>query len=141
MNVDDLFAEIAPARVLQIKPVHYAEGVLTLAAPLEPNLNDKGTGFAGSMASLLMLSAWGVITLRLREAGINAEVMVVESDLKFVRPAQAGLTAEAHVNPSALKQIRSDLESRGRSRVRIEARLLSGGDECAAMNASYAIIT
>lgn len=65
MNIYDLFAEIAPPRALQIKPEHYAEGVLTLAASLEPNLNDKGPGFAGSIASLLMLSAWGTIALRL----------------------------------------------------------------------------
>ena len=49
---DRLFDDIAPAHVLGIKWSNYSNGQLTLTAPLDLNLNDKGTAFAGSLSCL-----------------------------------------------------------------------------------------
>ena len=36
---------------------------LALTAPLEPNVNDKGTAFGGSMAAIAALTGWTMTTL------------------------------------------------------------------------------
>ena len=134
-----LFEDIAPAQALGIVVSNYGNGRIELTAPLAPNLNDKGTAFAGSVSSMLTLAGWAIITLRLSEAGIDADVMVVKSETDFSAPAQSGLKAEARLPDADVPQILSDLENRKRSRVCIRPRLSSGKTLCASMTAHYAV--
>ncbi|VGO20604.1 YiiD C-terminal domain-containing protein [Pontiella sulfatireligans] len=136
-QLENLFKDIAPAQALQIKPTHYANGKLELTAPLKPNLNDKGTGFAGSISSMLVLAGWAVITIGLKEADLDAEVMVVKSETEYSGPVQSELKAEASVSPSEMARVSQELEKRGRSRLTVQSRM--GTSAC--MTASYAIIS
>jgi len=75
--------------------VEYADpNRLALTAPLEPNLNDKGTAFGGSMAAIAALTGWALTTLALREHGEIAEIVIVDSRLKFLRPVREAIVAE-----------------------------------------------
>ncbi len=143
MNAEELkhlFHDIAPAQALQIRPVDYAGGRLVLAAPLAPNLNDKGTGFAGSISSILALAGWGAITLLLRDAGVDGDVLLVKSEIDYLKPVQSGLRAEAEIPAAERERVLADLRERRRSRVCIQARLSSDETECATMTAHYALI-
>ncbi|TFG38857.1 MAG: thioesterase, partial [Candidatus Aminicenantes bacterium] len=42
---------------------------LIFSAPLAPNINHKGTAFAGSLNATATLAGWGTIWLLLREHG------------------------------------------------------------------------
>jgi thioesterase domain-containing protein len=76
MSVDALTSSLAalqdvldcmPAvRAMQIQLDGYADGVLRITAPLAANVNDKGNAFGGSLASVLTLSGWALVSLRLR---------------------------------------------------------------------------
>ena len=55
-----LTARIAPARALGVTVA--ATEPVTISAPLEGNLNDKGTGFAGSLFSVAALAGWALVT-------------------------------------------------------------------------------
>lgn len=107
---------------------------------MEPNRNDKGTAFAGSIASMLALAGWAAITLSLREAGIEAEVMIVKSEMEYVAAANTALFAEAAVPEEETARIVQELNGRGRSRIALQAHLHSGATGCASMSASYAVI-
>ena len=75
MSVDALTSSLAalqdvldcmPAvRAMQIRLDGYADGVLRITAPLAANVNDKGNAFGGSLASVLTLSGWALVSLRL----------------------------------------------------------------------------
>jgi thioesterase domain-containing protein len=138
-TLENLFREIVPAQALQIKPAHYADGQLTLTAPLAPNRNDKGTGFAGSIASMLMLAGWGTITLRLQEAGVDADVMVVKSEIEYSCAARAELKSTAELKPADATRLLEELQKKQRSRIPIEARLFSDDRLCATLTAHYAV--
>ncbi len=135
-----LLHSIVPARKLGIQVTDWSDGQVTLAAPLERNLNDKGTAFAGSIASMLSLAGWAAITLALREAGMEAEVMIVKSEIDYTAAVRSCLFAEAAVSSREAERVIQELNERGRSRISLEARLHSDGTDCARMSGSYALI-
>ena len=138
--ISTLFEDIAPARAMGIQVNGFENGRIELVAPIGLNINDKGTAFAGSIASLLTLAGWGAITLRLKEAGVEADVMVVKSETSYPSAARSALFAEAAVSEAERARVFQELEESGRSRIEVKSALHSDGIECAAMTASFAII-
>ena len=68
-----------PVAAIGIDVVGYDGERLRMRAPLAINVNDKGTAFGGSMTSLMTLAGWGLVTLRLQQAGRVADVFVADS--------------------------------------------------------------
>ncbi|MCK4565641.1 MAG: YiiD C-terminal domain-containing protein, partial [Verrucomicrobia bacterium] len=117
----------------------YSNGCLELTAPLQPNINDKGTAFAGSISSLLVLAGWGVVTLRLQEAGIRADVAVSRSETDYKRPIRSDMRSIADVSNGQIDQLILDLTENQRGRIKIQSRLFSQGKRCADMSAHYVV--
>lgn len=113
---------------------------VALTAPLEPNRNDKGTGFAGSIDALLDLAGWSAITLALRDAGIGADVMIVKSETEYRAAVRGDMKACASISSTDRDQMIDDLMERGRSKIHIVVRVESENKKCAAMTAHYAIL-
>ena len=119
------YQAMPPVAAMQIRATAFDGDRLQLHAPLDANVNDKGCAFGGSMASAMTLAGWGLLTLRLEEAGIAAEVYVADSQLRYLRPLYADLLAEAWLAPdsdwdAALRGLRE----RGRARASVLARVL-----------------
>ncbi len=136
----DLFADITPAKALGISVSAYAEGRIELTASLQPNLNDKGTAFAGSQSALLTLTGWGVLTLALQQAGLSVDVMAVKSATEYRVAVQADMRSETILSPEERNRMVEELNVRGRSRMALEIILHAQEDQCAVMTAHYAII-
>ena len=103
---------------------------LRLEAPLALHVNDKGCAFGGSLGSLLTLAGWGLLHLGLEAAGIDADIYVADSQLRFHAPLFGDLQAEAMLAPAAdWDAFAGALRARGRARVEVVAGvpLPSGG--------------
>ena len=88
-----------PVRAFALRIGAYDGQVLELRAPLAANVNDKGSAFGGSLASLMTLAAWGLTTLKLGEVGHAAEVYVQDSQLRYLKPLYDELRIEARIAP------------------------------------------
>ena len=66
---------------------------LTVAAPLAPNVNMHGTGFAGSLYAVAAACGWGMMYLQLIEAKLDASIVLADADIKYIAPALGELTA------------------------------------------------
>ncbi len=109
---------------MQIDKIDYSGGQLRLSAPLEPNLNDKGTGFAGSIASIATLSGWCLLTLWLRERGIDADVMIAKSEQRYLAPVTDRLEAIATLpDDSVVEQFWQRFQEKQRARLPISVSL------------------
>ena len=135
----NLFNKITPAKALQVSVSGYSNGCLELAAALRPNINDKGSAFAGSISSLLVLAGWGVVTLRLQEAGIQAEVVVSKSETDYKRPVRADMRSIAEVGNGQINRLISDLKENQRGSIQIQTKLVSAGKTCVTMTAHYVV--
>jgi thioesterase domain-containing protein len=106
---------------------------LSLAAPLGPNINDKGCAFGGSLVSVMTLNGWGLVELELRMRGLECDVFVGESTVRYLEPVWGDFVSEARLADSADWSTFFDtLASRGRARVDVVCRVPGSGEKPAA---------
>lgn len=94
---------------------------LTLRAPLAPNVNDKGCAFGGSLVSVMTLSGWALVELALRRRGLDCDVFVAESSVRYLAPLWEDFFSEARLAADAnWATFFTTLESRGRARIAVD---------------------
>lgn len=133
-------ASIPLARAMEVRVAEYDGHRLALAAPLAPNVNDKGCAFGGSLASLATLAGWGLICLKLGEAGIDADVYVQDSSIVYLAPVWDEIVAEAAAGPDeSWERFVDSMRERGRARISVEAELAAaeGGSVPARASARF----
>ncbi len=97
-------------------------GSVALVAPLAPNTNHQSTAFGGSVASLATLACWGWLWVLLRDAGIDARLVVARSEIDYLKPVLTALNARCNAPASATTRVFLDgLARKGRARIELEA--------------------
>ena len=105
-------AEIPLLNAMQLSFVDYSDLTLTMEAPLAPNINNKGTAFGGSIASICLFGGWAVATLAFTENDIhNTEIVVFRNEMTFERPARGLLEVRAFLEPDGFEACLSRLEA------------------------------
>jgi thioesterase domain-containing protein len=112
--------EIPLAQTMDLSLQACDEQHLALAAPLSPNINDKGCAFGGSLVSVMTLNGWGLVELELRLRGLACDVFVGESTVRYLEPVWEDFISEARLAASADWVTFFDtLAARGRARVEV----------------------
>jgi thioesterase domain-containing protein len=118
----EILDDIPLARAMQLQIAAYGPNGLTLLAPLAPNINDKGCAFGGSLASLLTLSCWALVVLRLRAIGEDCDVYVQDSQLRYLAPVWGEIRAESRIaEGESWDAFFAMIGARGKGRLRILA--------------------
>ena len=116
------FQDMPPVAAMQIRAVACDGERIYLHAPLAANVNDKQCAFGGSLASVMTLSAWGLLTWRLASVGINAEVYVADSRIRYLAPLQDDLLGEAgFADGEDWNGFLRCFQDRGRARIGLQA--------------------
>ena len=137
---------IPMARAMGLRVADFDGGRLALAAPLAPNVNDKGCAFGGSLSSLMTIAGWGVLALHLAEAGVEADLYVADSRVRYLKPVYEDLRVEVRLDTAGESAIDAidmpgALRGKGRASVRMEARtLLADGGVAAVLVGRYVAI-
>ena len=114
-----------PVAAMQVEVEGMRGDALRLTAPLSANVNDKGNAFGGSLTSLMTVAGWGLVTLKLRLAGLKAEVYVADSQIRYLAPLYDDLVDEAvFAEGQAWDLFVDTLVQRGRARIQVDARVL-----------------
>lgn len=101
-----------------VKPLDWDGKRLRMSAALAPNVNDKGTGFGGSLATLATLCGWSAVTLYLRSQSRDDDVVIRESKLEYFLPVSSDFTAECQLpNREALALFDQKMQAKGRARM------------------------
>ena len=99
--------------------------LVQLAAPLAPNVNHSATIFGGSAAALATLAAWGLLHLRVEDAGIRAQLVIQRSSMEYEQPIPGDFEAICRFgDETAWERFRATLMRRGRARLTLAAHLL-----------------
>ena len=129
-----ILADIPLARAMQLTLRDYDGERLTLAAPLPPNINDKGCAFGGSLISVMTLAGWGLVVLALRQIGRDCDVYVQDSNVRYLAPVWSDFIAVAELaDGDSWQSFEAMLTQKGRARATVQCRvpLTQGGDACA----------
>jgi len=127
---------------MQLSFIDYKNLTLTVEAPLAPNINNKGTAFGGSIASICLFSGWAVSTLAFTDNKVlNTEIVVYKNAMTFERPARGQLTVEAHIKPDDFDECLAQLKTGENARVRLNiyVDLFHEKDRCASMKGLYVV--
>lgn len=127
-------------RAMRARVEHTDANRLALTAPLEPNLNDKGTAFGGAMAAIAALTGWAITTITLRDHGETAEIVIIDSTLKFLRPVRETIIAEC-VPPDAV-MVETFIEryrQRGKARWTVDVVVRADGEPAMTFKGHYGV--
>ncbi|MDN5780569.1 MAG: YiiD C-terminal domain-containing protein [Luteimonas sp.] len=140
--LDAHYQAMPPVAAMQLRIAGYDGEALTLEAPLALHVNDKGCAFGGSLVSLLTLASWGLVTLHVQQAGLDADVFVADSEVRYLAPLFADLRAQSRIaQGSAWDDFIATLRERGRARVTLDASVpLPGGGVATTCRARYVAI-
>ncbi|WP_339803726.1 YiiD C-terminal domain-containing protein [uncultured Marinobacter sp.] len=117
---------------MAIELCDYDGQALLVSAPLAPNSNHQGTGFGGSVYSIAVVAAWGLVELMTEDNGIAGHVVVQQGAMDYLKPAEDGLFALCRLPEEAevarfLKTVRRS----GRGRLALTARVYCGTPDLA----------
>ena len=140
------FAGMPPVAAMRPQVLDWRDGVLALGAPLAINVNDKGNAFGGSLCSLMTIAGWGLGFLRLAEAGLEADIYVADSRIRYLKPVYEDLLVEARLETAGeegaeARDLPGSLRAHGRVGYRVNARtVLADGASAAVLGARYVAI-
>lgn len=136
------FAGMPPVAALQPDIADWRDGRLRLSAPLSANVNDKGCAFGGSLVSLMTIAAWGLVFLELAQAGIEADIFVADSRVRYLKPVFEDLVVDATFDDPAERAALADtLRKQGRASIRLKSEsLLADGGVAASFVGRYVAI-
>ncbi len=124
------YQSMPPVALMQLSIAGYDGRRLQLHAPLSVHVNDKGCAFGGSLASMMTLASWGVVSLLVERAGLHADIYVADSQIRYLAPLFGDLDVVAEPAADANTDDFIDtLRTRGRARIGLVAqtRLPDGG--------------
>jgi len=108
---------------------------IEVKAPLPPNVNIHGTGFAGSIYSIAVLTGWALCTHILESLEIDAELVVAKAEIRHRAPVTGDLRCHTSVSAGDREQFLRGIRDKGKGRL---ALTIEVGDEPAAvLQATY----
>lgn len=136
------FAGMPPVAALRPVIADWRDGHLRLSAPLDANVNDKGCAFGGSLVSLMTIAGWGLVFLELAEAGIEADIFVADSRVRYLKPVFEDIVVDAGFDdPVERAALAVTLRRQGRASIRLRSEsLLSEGGVAASFVGRYVAI-
>jgi thioesterase domain-containing protein len=125
-------------RAMGIRLRSFDDAGVTLTAPLKPNINDKGIAFGGSLASILALSGWALTDLLLREAGLEAEVLIAAATTEYRAPVPGRIVARCPwPPPEELAAFLAAFRLRRKARLRLTATVETEAGTAALFHGTY----
>ncbi|MBV8657333.1 MAG: YiiD C-terminal domain-containing protein [Burkholderiales bacterium] len=135
-----LQATIPLSAAMQVGIVYGADGRVELTAPLAPNVNDKGTGFGGSLATLATLAGWVEVRRQLDGIApdVQADIVIQRGETSYLHPVTAAFSAQVDaLDADELGRFAKLFIRRGVARMPVAVQVLCGGVKCAEFRGEY----
>jgi thioesterase domain-containing protein len=142
MKIDEfekfLHDKIPITEAMKIEAEEFGPSKVRLSASLEPNVNDKGTAFGGSISSLMTLCGWSMMFSLMENHDPQAKIVVSKSSMRYIAPAKGDLAAECKlpVDGSAEEFLKTYRE-KGKARLSLKVRCFSEGELAADYEGQY----
>jgi thioesterase domain-containing protein len=109
-----------------------------LSAPLTPNVNHRSTVFGGSASAVAILAAWSLLYLRLKQAGLQSQLVIQQNTMNYERPIAGKFIAFSSVeDPSAWLKFPETLKRKRRARISIKVMVRCNGEKVGEMNGEF----
>lgn len=111
---------------------------VVLSAPLIPNLNHQSTVFGGSASAVAILSAWALLYVRLRQAGLQSRLVIQKNTMVYERPIADKFVASSSMeDPSAWKKFQEVFKRKRRARISVKVTIQCNGEKVGEMSGDF----
>ena len=90
---------------------------IMVRAPLAPNVNIHGTGFAGSIYSIAVLAGWGLSMHIMDQLDMNGELVVSRAEIKYRAPVTGSIECRAVVGDAESREFQDNFNDTGKGRL------------------------
>jgi len=121
--------------VMQFEIVELSENSIQVRAPLAPNVNIHGTGFAGSIYSLAVLTGWALCMHILTSEKIDRDLVVGKAEIKYRSAVTGDIDCRCVMDESARQLFIEQIATSGRAKTELE--VIVGDEANAVLSGSY----
>ncbi|MDN5089486.1 MAG: thioesterase domain-containing protein [Aliarcobacter butzleri] len=136
-----LHNEIPLTKFMDLKITKYDEKELITIAPLNKNINDKGTAFGGSLATLTIISGWSICWLISKELEINSEnIVVIKNEHSYRKPVTKELICHTkRPTKDEIEKLKNKLLLKKSASIKISSQIIEDGEICVDFTGYYVI--
>ncbi|MCG3687808.1 thioesterase domain-containing protein [Aliarcobacter butzleri] len=136
-----LHNEIPLTKFMDLKITKYDEKELITLAPLNKNINDKGTAFGGSLATLTIISGWSICWLISKELEINSEnIVVIKNEHSYRKPVTKELICHTkRPTKDEIENLKNKLLLKKSASIKISSQIIEDGEVCVDFTGYYVI--
>ncbi|QDM01506.1 thioesterase domain-containing protein [Aliarcobacter butzleri] len=136
-----LHNEIPLTKFMDLKITKYDEKELITLAPLNKNINDKGTAFGGSLATLTIISGWSICWLISKELEINSEnIVVIKNEHSYRKPVTKELICHTkRPTKDEIENLKNKLLLKKSASIKISSQIIEDGEICVDFTGYYVI--
>ena len=132
-------ASIPLAEAMQFSIVELNPRSILVQAPLEPNVNIHGTGFAGSLYSLAILTGWALSTHIMELNQMRGELVVAKAEIKYRSPVTGTIRCFARTSEEDCEVFLRGFKSKSSGKLELAIEVGESGN--AILQATYAAIS
>jgi len=133
--------EIPLTKLMKLKVNTYNEKELITSAPLDININDKGTAFGGSLSTITIISAWSMCWLISKELGIDSKnIVVIKNENSYLKPVRKDIICNTQ-KPSKEEVLilKEKINSKGSASLKIKSKIIEDNKVCVEFEGIYVI--
>lgn len=136
-----LHNEIPLTKFMDLKITKYDEKELITIEPLNKNINDKGTAFGGSLATLTIISGWSICWLISKELEINSEnIVVIKNEHSYRKPVTKELICHTkRPTKDEIENLKNKLLLKKSASIKISSQIIEDGEVCVDFTGYYVI--
>jgi thioesterase domain-containing protein len=140
-EINDYLNRYVPLfRAMQARLDRCNDTELSIVAPLEPNINDKGIAFGGSMAALAALTGWALTRITLNEHDETSEIVIIDSTQRFLRPVRGEIITQClRPDEKEVERFIQSYRQRGKARWTVEVVIRADGEPAMTFIGQYGI--
>ena len=136
-----LHKEIPLTNFMQLKVSNYDENELVTTAPLDVNINDKGTAFGGSLATICIISGWSLSWLISKELGFDSNnIVIIKNETSFRRPVTKDIVCiTKKPSKEEIEIVKQKLQIKKSASLKIQSQIIEDGEICVDFEGYYVI--
>ena len=118
----------------------YDGQTLMVDLPLAPNINHKNTAFGGSLYCAGVLSAWGLLYLKLLEAEEEGVIVIFDGRVHYHKPVTGAFKSKCEFSDQAAWDKFIKIYRRmGKARLEIDSEIICGEQVCASFHGEFVV--
>ena len=136
-----LHNEIPLTKLMNINIKEYNEKELITTAPLNININDKGTAFGGSLSTMTIISSWSLCWLISKELGFNSKnIVVIKNENSYKKPLTKDIVCYTQ-KPSQqeIATLKEKLQTKKSASIKINSIIIENNETCVEFQGYYVI--